>query len=456
MPDNNDNMPLENQVRTIFFPIRFVSHIIGLVLALVLGTFLYWSITSLAYKTYKGSLSNAQIIENILSDHGISDTTSKKKFSGRLTPRDFSIIMIAAGIEEERDLETADAIMNIRKTKHSGSWLTNAILDTEGLNGDPLSKLFLRHNIKKGCDAASRVGSLASLIKLYSKLGNNDHNGNAKTNNDCAVYKDQVISEAKKLVDRLAGPAPWFIPFLDKNPEFIVQNIIKEQMNAPWNLYKEGTTPSDSNKINTYTFDGSSYKELDKHVSFTDTKWYKKEPEMLHAGIFKLSKLVIAEVLRDTDVRTSRFFYKAFKGWIQWALIVFIIYIGLLLFWRYLATKSEPTKGNIWPPTLFQGKLQDIEKNALASRAFIDQLISTTPLLGLFGTVTGIMLGLPEAAKVVTGGSSDVSALFEQLGLAFSTTAIAIMGVIILEILWEKLQAREDKIFWEKQNSNAY
>lgn len=445
-------------VKTKFFPIPIFTQMLLLALAILIGSSLYGWLTLSFYNQYKSALLNAQVIETLLSKHGISAMTTYESVLLHLTPRDFATIVTEAGIEDERDLETPADILAINKNG-VGAWITSAILSTTALNGEPLHQLLLKRphpqeGAKTSCDP--NIGTLSSLIQLYSKLGVNDSSDEDGVRGGCQIYSDRVATEAQDLVEALAGQAPHMFPYKDINNAIILQDVIKSQMNHPWQLYTSKAFSTDKS-ISSFIYEEGNYKHAEIKT-MDETRWFNKEPEILAAGVYDLSKLLINEVLSEKKVRESRFFYKAMKGWIQWGLMVFITYIALLLAWRFSATFFEEFTSDDRlfhiKPIMLQGSLRDIEQNAADSRTLIDQLISVCPLLGLFGTVMGIMLGLPEVAPIVMGGSNDVSALFEQLGLAFSTTAIAVLGVIMLETAWVQLQSFEDHALWRSARNS--
>ncbi len=454
-------------VRTKFFPIPIVNQFMLMILAALVGSGAYGLLTDWFYEDYKEALKEAQVIENILSTHGESAVTSEERFDfiEHLTPRDFSILFIEAGIEKEKDLVKSQDILDVTKNG-PGAWMINKILSTSSQAGTPLHKLFLSNPSVDlaNCKAPNKVGTLTAMLAAFSELGLNSKSGEETQADPCNVFKPSIHTEAESLVNILAGKPPRWIPFMDDPDDFQLQNVIKDQMQSKWRIYNGSNIDADTD-ISTYKYTGSGY-ELTVNDGVTktlaDTKWFKndKNASELNKGIFDLANLLINEVLRDGNVRFERFFYKALKGPIQWGLFVFIFYIFFMLMWRWIAAISRVKTGKMnilhVKPKIVQGKVLDIDRNMAASRTLIDQLISVCPLLGLFGTVTGIMLGLPEAAGVVMGGSSDVSSLFEQLGLAFSTTAIAVAGVIILESVWEQLQSYEDHQIWHlSENGNS-
>ena len=450
-------------VRTKFFPIPIINQVLLVTFAFLVGSFIYWWITDSFYNDYKKALEEAQVIENILSRHGESAMTSNERFKDRLilrdyqlTPRDFSIIFIEAGIEKEKDLVKSQDILNVQKNG-VGSWIMNAILGTPSQSNANLAQLLLRNPTLEltDCKKPNTVGTLTAMMALFAELGRNDGTGAEISVDSCNVFKPSIHAQAKELVNVLAGDPPMFFPFLDDTSEFSLQDVIKNYMDSQWRIYSTDNITGDTT-ITTYAYNGSEYEKINGGVgtkALSDTRWFKNDGNAseLNNGVFLLGNLFINEVLRDWDVRYERFFYKALKGSIQWGLFVLIFYILFMLMYRWKAAYSGRTSDQapiISKATIVQGEICDIDRNIAASRTLVDQLISVCPLLGLFGTVTGIMLGLPEAATVVTGGSSDVSALFEQLGLAFSTTAIAVAGVIVLESIWEQLQSYEDHKIW--------
>jgi len=457
-------MPAMN-IRTKLFPIPVFSQLLLMILAALVGTGAYYTFTKSFYDDYKVALGEAQVIESILSNYGESATTTEQKFVNHLTPRDFSILFIEAGIEKEKDLEKAIDILDVQKNG-VGSWLTNKILGTTSLSGARLHELLLGNpsvNLS-GCEAPNTpntVGTLSAMMALFAELGMNGDTETETPDDPCDVFRPSINERATSLVKALAGEPPHAIALMELvgEPEkFRLQDIIKNHMQVLWGIY-DGIDINENTDIQTYKYTKESGYEAFVEKEVTDTKWYKinKNASQLQEGIFMLGNLLIKEVLRDPTVQTERFFYKAFKGPIQWLLFMFIFYIFFLLVWRWIAAMRQKQTASssllLLEPVLVEGKVEDIDRNMAASRTLIDQLISVCPLLGLFGTVVGIMLGLPEAAGVVMGGSSDVSSLFEQLGLAFSTTAIAVAGVIVLESLWEQLQSYEDHSVWHLTES---
>ncbi len=431
----------------------------------------------------------------------------KTVFDKTLLPRDFSSMMVAAEMIKEKDVEDPNKILMINKSG-AAAWISNTVIDTKigqsNLSNIIISGLFKNSlaNNETACggikplyemNEAERVkypehasevygtiSTLQSLIILYEKMGEKLGNPPSPTNdrgtqgNNCyQPVSEQVEYYTDELIDALSGKTPRLYEFYTTNKPVATVKIIKHAMVEPWGHYDmmflAPTADNDPSHfyMNEYKLErstSSTYETVQDDMIINDLPWFKKDPTQFYDALFSLSHLWINEVYRDAEVKKWRFAYQALRGPIQFALIVLIVYIFLILVWRLIASsmgKKLPLEHNLLIPTAVCGNLNDIEQQTLDSRRFIDQLISTLPLIGLFGTVVGILLGLPNAAAAITakghGAATAVNELFEQLGLAFSTTAIAVLGVILLEIMWELIQTKEDHTIWQiDKNGDGY
>jgi len=461
-----------NGLRNKVFPISKGIHILLLGLAFWIGTMIYGAVIESLHRDYRDAMASAQVICPLLSNYGISNHRACKDNRFSLTPRDFSTLMIAAGIEKESDLEDPNDILDLKRTG-PGAWITTALISSGTRDLElPLHRMLVeevRTSVKDCDDAGSkesyRIGTLHALVSLYRELGVPD--GANSTLNEChyPLHHD-VARRSDDLISYLSGyPSRGYAPWV-KNEQPKVQDVIKTAMRKPWKHYTRVVAEKGQYPLYEYRNGGYQKKTVDEkvqNVGISETRWHKKEKEQLFSALFSFSNLLINEVNRDDRVKKARYIYQAARGSIQWALVVLILYLALQLLWRYVAARMQAVSDSevrlLHLPVMVQGTIDDIEMLGAESRTYIDQLISTLPLIGLFGTVVGILLGLPEASAAVTatgpGASEAINELFIQLGLAFSTTALAIAGVIIIDFLWEVLQSFEDHALWERQAGSS-
>ncbi|KXI27705.1 MotA/TolQ/ExbB proton channel family protein [Paraglaciecola hydrolytica] len=104
------------------------------------------------------------------------------------------------------------------------------------------------------------------------------------------------------------------------------------------------------------------------------------------------------------------------NSWVCWAILLLAIFCYQQLWQQYLLAASR------------QGTSQQTEQQADASRQFTGVLIGALPLLGLLGTIIGLLecfVGLARegaSGAVLSGGISD-ALLTTQLGLVCALPA---------------------------------
>lgn len=398
-----------------------------------------------------------------------------------MTPRDLVTMMVEAGVSAEDDYEDPKQILSLTKGG-PGAWIATAIVDTH-LNGHSLARVWIEGNVlnqrPKGEHSSATscvdsetvpVGTLTGLVAVYQSLGRTP--SNKQDSQDCFhPIRPDIRKRSELFAEELAGPhpsiwTPWRVP--ESSPAYL---LVKRHMAYPWGhydsdilaplTYEEGAFGSlaRSTSLRAYEYNRKT-DQRDRYYTtmagessqkIEDLNWFNQDPSQLDAALFKVSNLLINEILRDKNVKVKRFGYQAWRGIIQWLLIVIACYLLLLMLWRLTATFTmfvAPRSFVFQPPLAVVGSIYDIPSQAFQSRRFVDQWINTLPLIGLFGTVLGILSGLPNAAAAITAkgptASATVNALFEQLGLAFSTTALAVLGVIVFQLIWEGVQYFED------------
>ena len=82
----------------------------------------------------------------------------------------------------------------------------------------------------------------------------------------------------------------------------------------------------------------------------------------------------------------------------------------------------------------------------------IDYISYAVPNLGFIGTILGIILSMTSVVGILeSSGVLDMVEAFEKvggaLGLAFDTTFVSLVGVLILSFLLARLQKREAEMF---------
>ena len=247
-------------------------------------------------------------------------------------------------------------------------------------------------------------------------------------------------------------------------------SIVKSAMNRYWHFYSDSAYQTDTGleqEKDTKTITMQSIYELsydtskeghyvhtdNGSVNMRDTQWYQENPAQLRDALSKLSSFLITEINRDSSVKLARFQYQASEGWIQYLIFLVAIIISVFLMWRLLgAIIKRPQSDNTFIkyfsiPVFYRGDILNETNEHQESKSHIDHSIGILPYMGLFGTVIGILLGLPNAAAAITAtgpsANESINELFVQLGLAFSTTGIAICAVIFLETAWVIIQHKE-------------
>ena len=387
-----------------------------------------------------------------------------------LSPRELAEIFVAADIVSERDVADSTALLDIG-SGGVGAWLATTLIDT-GFQEQDISLL----DAMAGAHNDGRVVStLEVLVRLYRRVGiSGEYDGSVGVEDEVAQFADNLSGVAPQLCpfsDRICR-ALNFITFTDDDDSSVknvdMASVIKHAMTNEYRLY-DARIGVGSYRLHRFEYDrandsGNDYiritGERAEDYAVDELNWYQQEPQKLSEALFQLSYLLTNELYRHKEVKSARFEYQAFRGPIQLVLFILIYYLALILVWRFLQalfkfdTHESRWKQHFLIPSLTRGDINDenSERELIRSRGGIDQLINVLPLIGLFGTVWGISGALPNAAAAVSGtgpgASQSVNALFEQLGLAFITTAIAVGGVIIIEYVWQKIQVFEEKAIW--------
>jgi biopolymer transport protein ExbB/TolQ len=197
-----------------------------------------------------------------------------------------------------------------------------------------------------------------------------------------------------------------------------------------------------------YEVDGQSKRT----VNMSDTTWYQEDPTQLRDAQNKLIAFFISEINRDPEVKLARFKYQAMYGAIQFLIFFSAFTILLFLVCRGVTAKIGSVlpankKPAFYKTAFVRGNLLHETTEYNDSKSLMDHSIGVLPYMGLFGTVIGILMGLPNAAAAITAtgpsANESINELFVQLGLAFSTTGMAVVSVIILESIWVLVQHGE-------------
>ena len=378
------------------------------------------------------------------------------------TPSDLTALMQSAGLVDEDEAAEADAILDLKGT-NPAAWIAHAWIAPCSVSNDKpsspqplvvLEEKGMRHpTIEAMLMTVCRLGVTADTAGCLSEVGSNsDKKVDAGV---CKAHIDSVVS------DMVEG----------KPMQEIVKDVLRAyQVEAryeengsgptyPGTVPKEGVHPfgvsqagMTSNPPSPHLYDSTP----ENKVSANGTEWGKNNPAALRDAAFKFSYFLLTSVAQSDAARTVRFAYQALIGPLQRAIFLLIIFIGLILMMRLGITLLALHKGSaitylFWGPGNRLNLPRDVwQAERESSGAITSQLLDLLPLLGLFGTVYGILNGLPNAASVVVSsgplGTEAVKQLFEQLGLAFGTTAIALGGVIILQPLWTLLQQVERRV----------
>jgi hypothetical protein len=278
---------------------------------------------------------------------------------------------------------------------------------------------------------------------------------------------------------RLYGHARYFPFFYRAEDNFDSPSSIKSAMNQFWMFYDNDEYETDvglkgvsTKKISVKTLfalvfdttdeklpkvDGTGYVfEVvggnKRTVKMSDTTWYQEDPTQLRDAQNKLIAFFISEINRDPEVKLARFKYQAMYGAIQFLIFFTAFTILLFLICRGVTAKigsvSPANKKSAFYKTAFvRGNPLHETTEYNDSKSLMDHSIGVLPYMGLFGTVIGILMGLPNAAAAITAtgpsANESINELFVQLGLAFSTTGMAVVSVIILESIWVLVQHGE-------------
>lgn len=389
-------------------------------------------------------------------------------------PSDLTALMQAAGLVDEDEAAEADAILDLKGT-NPATWIAHAWIAPCSVQDKPHSPqplVVLGENgmghptIEAMLMTVCRLGVTADTGGCPSEKGTNSGKKEGGTNSgkkgDAGVCKGHIDSVVSGMVE-------------GKPVQEIVKDVLRayqvearyEEHGSDFKYQYPGTVPNDgvypfrvspagmtSNALSPQLYVYGSSTE--NKVSANGTEWGKNNPAALRDAAFKFSYFLLTSVAQSDAARTVRFAYQALIGPLQRAILLLIIFIGLILMMRLVLTLLALHKGGattyvFWGPGNRLNLPRDVwQAERESSGAITSQLLDLLPLLGLFGTVYGILNGLPNAASVVVSsgplGAEAVKQLFEQLGLAFGTTAIALGGVIILQPLWTLLQQVERRV----------
>lgn len=461
--------------RTVIAPVSIPTHLIFIVLAFVLSLFLYTSLIASLHKSYFEAFKGANIICSTLTAYGNSacgQSESKKK--DFLRPSELLSLLEAADIEQSSDYPTPNKILELKKSG-VGSWLATLIIEPPSGPENRIDTQFLNPVLDEGSTGSTGVGLIGSsqgsifpLVYLYSQIGVSGTNkANNPVTDDLPKFEEGALSLARDitgyrgipdregLLDRLSQ----YYPFSSRE-SYSTSESVKRALEM-WHLYnweyiEASSAPLKNNTLFELTFSEGGYK-AGHAVRMAETKWYKENPEHLQQALHSLGLMVVSRIVNSDEVKIKRYAFQAMEGVIQFAIITYVLYIGLLLLWRFFASlvpitpMQEHKKIRIhWfhRPRLYMGPKSGFEEAIPRSREFINHLIETLPMFGLFGTVIGILMGLPKAAAAIVGTGPDskeqVFALFTDLSLAFSTTAIALLSLVVLQLIWLLIKFFED------------
>lgn len=471
------------------FPLNVVNNLIILGLSLFVSLLIYTNTIGWLHKRYYDVFSTVNVVCPMLADYGDSDhygcnkdSSSKNTASAVLSPNDLLSIMSAAGIEKKKDYEKTKDFLNLKRSG-PGAWLATKILSTS-LTKEELSlqEFFLNghtfSSINKDTHPDLKAGSLYALLKLSQVIGlssnttlSDSYSGISKL---VEVGTDELALDltgytrisSKTGSGSFLGIDTRYLPLLSgskKSKSDAIKHAIKYRFDTT-KIFEDPLIYSikPGSKLTSQVYADEKYTAKDE-VLMKNTRWYKNDPKLIDKALFSFSNLIINEINRHPDVKLKRYAYLSFRGVIQFTILTLGVYILILLIWRFIANLVSHKKDTIHPlkphiPVLTVGNTDELTNEIDDSRVYIDHLISTLPLIGLFGTVVGILMGLPNAAAAITktgpGASEAVNELFTQLGLAFSTTAMAVFAVVILELLWIVLQSLEDHKLWKASQKN--
>ncbi len=102
------------------------------------------------------------------------------------------------------------------------------------------------------------------------------------------------------------------------------------------------------------------------------------------------------------------------------------------------------------PSKLRQLLAEKFERDVLADLEYrfswIGTVVKTAPMLGLLGTVSGMILAFQEISDAARAGNLDPSSLSQQISLALLTTMYGLMVAIPLTMLGSMVQVRIGKL----------
>lgn len=467
-------------VRSRLFPIYFMTHVLIIYFSILVGYSVYKSFLVEAHDDFLKGLRTTQVVPDVLKSYPTSGISADRGITKKktLSNRELSELLLAAEIVESRDVSDPDAILDV-KNGGVGPWLATTLLNTD-LQSDDLNLVDAMAGLPRvSTDGEPKaISTLEVLVRLYRKTGFNG-GGPESTVDDIELHREVLAKSLAGVNPELCPLSNGLCSVLNKitftldERDYIkdvdIASSIKNVMKDPYRHYDPALTTS-SHQLKPMVFNPSGYGGVyyaalpgASAVDLANQNWFIEEPSQLSEAIFRLSYLMVNELYRHDNVKDPRFIYQAFRGEIQLALFILISYLTIRLFWRVIQVlvnqpiqKDGVRRALIPSAVLTCGNIdtENYERELIRSRGSIDQLINVLPLIGLFGTVYGISGALPNAAAAVSGSgpaaAASINALFEQLGLAFITTAIAVAGVIILEYCWEKIQNFEEVLIWKR------
>ncbi|REJ93042.1 MAG: MotA/TolQ/ExbB proton channel family protein [Planctomycetota bacterium] len=102
------------------------------------------------------------------------------------------------------------------------------------------------------------------------------------------------------------------------------------------------------------------------------------------------------------------------------------------------------------PHKLRQLLAEKFERDVLADLEYrfswVGTIVKTAPMLGLLGTVSGMVLAFDKIAEAARQGTLDPSQLSKQISLALITTMCGLLVAIPLTILGSMVQVRMGKL----------
>ncbi|HCG5516723.1 MotA/TolQ/ExbB proton channel family protein [Vibrio parahaemolyticus] len=466
-------------VRSRLFPIYFMTHVLIIYFSILIGYSVYKSLLVEYHEDFLEGLRTTQVVPDFLKNYSSSGISvdGRKDDDKILSNRELSELLLAAEIVDSRDVADPDAILDI-ENGGVGAWIATTLLSTN-LQSENLNLVSAMTGLPRMlADRKSEaVSTLEVLIRLYRKTAIGGDGSDSSV--------DDIDLHREVLAKSLAGVAPELCPLSERKCNFLnvitftsdkrdsvkevdIASAIKNVMKVPYRHYAPELTTS-SYQLQPMMYhppgvDGVYYSAVPDvgSVELSDLNWFSEEPSQLSDAVFRLSYFLVNELYHHDNVKVPRFYYQMYRGKIQLLLFILISYLSIRLFWRVVQVVTNRPMQKDWvrrvlipSPVLIRGEInsENYERELIRSRGAIDQLINVLPLIGLYGTVYGISGALPNAAAAVSGtgpaAAASVNALFEQLGLAFITTAIAVAGVIVLEYCWEKIQSFEEILVWK-------